>query len=70
MLDGLAGLKFFVQGYPKDTLAVIKAHFSYYAALNKLNKKRKSLTQSNTMLKKYSIVWGYFLLGKKYYTQF
>lgn len=30
LLDGIAGIKFLVEGKPKHTLAVIKAHFAFY----------------------------------------
>lgn len=66
VMDGLAGIKFLVQGYPLDTFAIIRAHFAYYSAIPKLHKKRIQLTHnSHKMLMKYSIVWGYFVLGKK-----
>ncbi|MBK8628622.1 MAG: hypothetical protein IPN86_24695 [Saprospiraceae bacterium] len=29
VLDGLAGLKFLIDGKPKSTLAIIKAHISF-----------------------------------------
>lgn len=71
VMDGLAGIKFLVQGYPADTLAIIKAHISYYGSIFSLNKKRQKLSHnSHKMLKPYSIVWGYFILGKKKFTDY
>ncbi len=44
-LDGLAGLKFLLQGDVKDMFAVIKAHFYFYGHLQQLKRKRKRLMQ-------------------------
>ena len=40
-IDGLAGLVFLFQGRPQHTLAIIKAHFSFYQLLPKFLVKRK-----------------------------
>lgn len=69
-LDGLAGIKFLVQGYPKDTIAIIKAHFDYYRNIKKLNIKRNNQLQSKALLKPYSIVWQYFVLQKRFFVEF
>lgn len=69
ILDGIAGAKFLIQGYPKDTLAVIKAHFAYYKSIPTLQSKRKGLKHNSTkVLMPYSIVWKYFIEGKKKFT--
>jgi GT2 family glycosyltransferase len=71
IMDGLAGIKFLLQGYPLDALAIVKAHFAYYEAIPTLHKKRSALRHnSHKMLKNYSIVWGYFVLGKKKFTDY
>lgn len=44
VLDGVAGLKFLLQGQGSHFIAVIKAHFSYYAQLGLTLKKRRSMT--------------------------
>jgi GT2 family glycosyltransferase len=65
VLDGIAGMKFLFEGKPIHTWAIIKAHFSFYANLGTLLKKRK---QTPHQRKDYytvkSIVWDYFI-GKK-----
>ena len=43
ILDGLAGVKFLLEGDLKHTLAIIKAHFSFYFNLPKYLKIRKNL---------------------------
>jgi GT2 family glycosyltransferase len=69
-LDGLAGLKFLVEGNGKDTLAVIKAHFFFYEHLQLLRQKRKRLKQKPvSMLYEKSLVKQYFLNKKKYFSQ-
>ncbi len=45
ILDGVAGMKFLIDGQAKDTWAVIKAHFSFYRAIGPLRRKRKVLNQ-------------------------
>ncbi|MFN0049789.1 MAG: glycosyltransferase family 2 protein [Cytophagales bacterium] len=71
LMDGLAGVKFLLQGYPLDTLAIVKAHFAYYIAIPLLHKKRSASNHnSHKMLKKYSIVWGYFVLRKKIFADY
>jgi len=62
ILDGIAGLKFFMDGSLKNTLAVYKAHLHFYAAISKLKKKRKKLKQ-NTVSQVYqrNIVYEHFV---------
>lgn len=66
-LDGLAGVKYLFDLKPQHTLAIIKAHFSFYVNLPKMLQKRgKSLKKTNYFYKK-SIVWDYFVKNKKTY---
>lgn len=66
ILDGIAGIKFFVEGHPADTWSVIKAHFYFYKNMGKLHKKRKQL-QHNKISCIYSgnIVFEHYVLRKK-----
>jgi GT2 family glycosyltransferase len=67
-LDGIAGIKFLLEGSGKHTLAVIHAHFSFYANIFLLSKKRKSTIHRNLDFKevyKGSIVFDYFIKRKK-----
>jgi GT2 family glycosyltransferase len=69
ILDGVAALKFFFEGGFHDLVAVFEAHMYFYRNLGKLRKKRKSLVQKvvpNVYGK--NIVFGYYLLGKKKYS--
>jgi len=45
LLDGVAGVKFLIDGSLQDALAVVKAHFHFYAALSSLKNKRRLLKQ-------------------------
>ena len=70
LLDGLAGLKFLLSGKFSHFLAVIKAHFSFYASFGNTLRKRKKL---KTQIKQYtttavylqSIIADYYLRKRK-----
>ena len=70
MLDALAAFKFLLQAGYKDFWAVLKAHFSFYAALPRLRRKRKHL-KHNSMRLVYgnNIVWEYFIRDKHRFSQ-
>ncbi len=63
LLDGLAGGYFLCKGEYLHTLAVIKAHFSFYTIVFKYIGKKQGYTFSPRY--KGSIVLDYFLRGKK-----
>ncbi len=66
ILDGIAGIKFLLQGHPADTWSVIKAHFYFYKNIGKLNKKRKKLPHNKiSCIYNGSIVFAHYLLRKK-----
>ncbi len=67
VLDGIAGVKFLVELRPKHTIAIIRAHFSFYYYLLIMINKRKGVHQKNNYFILKSIVWEYFVLGKKTY---
>ena len=70
ILDGLAAIKFFVDFKPKHTFAILKAHVSFYTNMSSLLKKREQLTSQKTAYYKIkSIVWQYFVLGRKKFKQ-
>ncbi len=60
-LDGLAGIKYIFEGKPLHTLAIIKAHFSFYAYLFKMLKKRTKTPKKQDYYQTKSIVWDYFV---------
>jgi len=67
ILDGIAGVQFLFELRPIHTLAIIRAHFSFYHYLPKMLKKRKISQQNNHYFKIKCIVWKYFIQGKKEY---
>jgi GT2 family glycosyltransferase len=66
MLDAVAGIKFLLQGKLLDTVAVIKAHFSFYTLVNKYNK--SGIYQYPSKVYHRNIVLDYYLSGKKKFT--
>lgn len=71
ILDGIAGLKFLIEGQPLHCLAVIRAHFSFYKRLNQLLKKRNMMRKkdnfkhSKSCIYHRAIIWSYFIQRKK-----
>ena len=65
MLDGVAGIKFFFELKPQHTLAIIKAHLSFYSRLPKLQKFRILSTKRPNYYEKNSIVASYYLKKHK-----
>ncbi len=65
LLDGIAALRFLIQGKPKHFLAILKAHGSFYMAINRLRKVRKHKTKVKNYYSVKSIVWNYFVLNNK-----
>ena len=61
VLDGIAGIKFLVEVKPKHTLAVLKAHFSFYIHLKQLLRQRKSVKNKISYYQQTSIVLDYFV---------
>lgn len=69
ILDGMAGVQFLLQGKWKHTIAIIKAHFSFYSLIPTYLKKR---AKNTTQLKYYSIksiVWNYFIRKNRTFKQ-
>ena len=60
-LDGIAGLKFLIELKPKHTLAILKAHVSFYNHLKQLLRQRKPTKHKIKHFQKNSIVVDYFL---------
>jgi GT2 family glycosyltransferase len=65
ILDGIAGIKFALELRPVHTLAVIKAHLSLYKNFFKFLKKRRKLQKKYDYNLHTSIVWQYFILGRR-----
>ncbi len=69
-LDGVAGMKFLVEGHPADFWAVIKAHFYFYRNIGNLHQKRKIIQHSKTSkIYNGNIVFEHYILRKKYFNQ-
>lgn len=79
ILDGVAGLKFLLDGQFSSVIAIIKAHWAFFASIGKLNKKKSNYDK---LIKKYkagsaiskstystSIVWDYYVRKKKTFSQ-
>lgn len=67
ILDGIASIKYLFEMKPSHTLAILKAHFSFYYHLNRLLTQRKSIKNKIKYYKQTSIVVDYFVNKKKYY---
>jgi hypothetical protein len=66
ILDGMAALKFLLQGGYQDFVAVIEAHLYFYRNLPKLKLKRKSLKQNRvSQIYRRNIAFDHYFSGKK-----
>lgn len=64
-LDGLAGIKYILDLKPLHTLAILKAHFSFYMHLSKMLKKRNKSTRKIKYYQTKSIIIDYYISNKK-----
>lgn len=69
ILDGISSLKFLKDGNVKDFIAVAKAHFSFYAMIPYLTKKRSGSYIGCQKLSDFSVVWRYFVKKQKTFTE-
>ncbi len=67
VLDGIAGIKFAVELRPVHTLAILKAHLSFYGNFFKFLGKRRKLQKKANYNLHTSVVWQHFILGRKKY---
>lgn len=65
VLDGIAGIKFLIQGRPAHTWAIVRAHFSFYGNLALFLRKRKGIASSRKYSEHCSVVLAYYLKNKK-----
>ena len=69
LLDGVAGIKFLLEGGFQDFLAVIKAHFYFYRNIGKLRNKRKKLKQGKvSQIYNGNIVVEHYLRRKNHFS--
>ncbi|MDY8135500.1 glycosyltransferase family 2 protein [Aquimarina sp. 2201CG5-10] len=69
ILDGIAGVKFLLEGKLSHTIAIIKAHFSFYRNLPKIVKKRKKHASQKKYYSVSFVVWQYYILKRKLFNQ-
>jgi GT2 family glycosyltransferase len=70
LMDGLAGIRFLLQGQPANLWAILKAHFYFYVKISSFLNKRESKQYSNYYKTK-SITYKYFVKsGKVFDLQF
>ena len=67
VLDGIAAIQFLIKLQFKHFFAILKAHFHFYARFPKMVKKRGDI-QKKQYFEHKSIVYSYFLKGKKTYS--
>lgn len=65
ILDGIAGIRFFLLGKPKHTMAIIKAHFSFYKNFRNLCEFRSQNPKRLAYKGAFSIVLQYYLSQTK-----
>lgn len=67
-LDGVAGIQFIFQGKLTHFMAILNAHFSFYSSFSKTYRKRAD-KQSGKYYKVNSIVYNYFVLKRRKFTE-
>jgi GT2 family glycosyltransferase len=71
-LDGIAGVYFLLGGKWKNTLAIIHGHWAFYtssAAAREHTSPEEGKTEAHERLYNGSIVWAYYLKGKKKFSE-
>ncbi len=74
LLDGVAGIYALFRLKPQETVAIVHAHLSFYGHIRTVRQNRKSeqakvATYEPAETKPYSIVWQYFIRGRKRYRE-
>jgi GT2 family glycosyltransferase len=65
ILDGVAGLFFLIQGKPKHTIAIVKAHFQFYTRFRTYLSERTNSFNTTIKPVKRVIVFDYYIKGNK-----
>lgn len=68
VLDGVAGVRFFVQGKFSLVWAILKAHFHFYRKIMYFYKKREPERLKINYAKEISVVYSYFVQREKYFS--
>jgi GT2 family glycosyltransferase len=69
ILDGISGVVFLLQGRPKHTLAIIRAHMSFYRLLPNYLQKRKKWANRLKYAHISSILYARFFKNRRYFSQ-
>ncbi|TVQ66542.1 MAG: glycosyltransferase family 2 protein [Balneolaceae bacterium] len=75
LLDGVSGIRFLIQGRPLHTVAVIRAHFSFYASLKQVlryrtdDRHRANAEIPKQLVLPRLIILQRFLYGKKVFSE-
>lgn len=64
-LDGLAGIKFLLQGMPKHTWAIVRAHVGFYTQSRSIRAKGKKQPKLSKYAKLKNIAWQYYIKKHK-----
>lgn len=68
VLDGIAAIQFLAQAKPSHFFAVIKAHLNFYVMLPACVSKRREIKKRKAYGAQKSIVWQYFVEGRRLYS--
>ena len=69
ILDGIAGLRFLLQGKGYHFASILKAHFSFYSLFPVFLKKRKKHATTLPYFKIKSVVWKYYISKKRNFNE-
>lgn len=69
VLDGIAAIRFALQGKFSFFWAILRAHFQFYKKLQYFYKKRQNITIKDYFFRK-SVVYLYYIKKKKYFSEF
>lgn len=69
ILDGIAAIKFLIEGRGKHFLAILNAHLNFYKMLPVFLKKRKKVPKKFGSFSKFSVVCSHYFLGINKYSE-
>ncbi|APS38897.1 MULTISPECIES: glycosyltransferase family 2 protein [unclassified Salegentibacter] len=69
ILDGIAGIKFLINGKFSHLYAILQAHTAFYRNFQKMHRKRRGITKNSEYYQVKSIIWSYFCLGKNEFSK-
>lgn len=67
ILDGISGLRSFFKGNPRETWAIVRAHFSFYGMIPTTLSKRKALKKSSIIKTPQSLVMNRLLIVEYFF---